>query len=738
MNGHPFDSFSRLLARGVSRREMLRGLAALTASAAAYTIAPLRVVVAGRHAAQETPEPEVPPFWPPENPLQPPGEVIDDYVDCISAGNDPEACDTGIPWCDLRSFVASRAFGNLIGLIEITPFLNDCDGPDCLQCCYVPRTNGCHSSYIGEDVINCNPRTYGAGTRGVGLTLLLQEPPPDATCLFTPQICAHLGMCQQETVASGGALASGTGNVSTQAENYLVDPRAVSQRARVFATYALVQARHYLDEYATDSPDVLPLQSLNDAVLGRGWPTWRQDMAALTFDLDDPLWRVVDSAGNTIPSASRANIGRLFALLRLLSGLPNLEKRLEYVESQVWSTSAKAAYLANLPDPDQALQQTLDPHIVAMLKRNPMLQDYRLLAAALPGENSTAGSFGGITLGTPPALRLTATGDGPGVTLSATLDDPHDSAGLARPLSVDWGDGRVTLHELPSGQSTIALDHTYGAASRYAIYAVAANNSGLRGAACAVVETQTAPAGARQATTAATPTLVRAGVSGPIVSNLPFTKDLRLALYFTAATGQRFRAGRSRIASGPTNITVPVELGDAYAHNSARLEVNKLTIEPRHGITAPSARRTPALTLSTLLLGVFSTAQLRVVERSLALSVDLLAVYLQGETTPLPPSTLTVNGDGSISVPLLYRASSTAPWQRIERIEIAVTPAMFDGFVLDQTPAQLPSGTRAAWVELRPNAFTPLADEPQQPPATPTPPPGVRGEPGLFVPMAQK
>ncbi len=732
MSGHPFDSFALWLARDATRRDVLRGIAALMATTAAHALAPLGGVVAARSLAQDPSEPEPPPFWPPDNPVDNPGEVIDDYVDCIAAGNTPEDCDKGFPWCDLRSFIASRAFGNLIGLIEITPFLNDCGGPDCLQCCYVPSQNACHSSYIGENVINCRPQLYGAGTRGVGLTLLLQDPPPDATCLFTPQVCTHVGMCLQGSAFGAGI----TRSAAAEPDNYLTDPRAIQQRARVFADYALTQSRHYIDEYATDSPDALPLQSLTDAVLGRGWPTWRQDMATLTFDLNDPLWRAVDSAGNLIESLSRANIGRLFGMLRVLAGLPNLEKRLEYVESRVWNAAGKAGYLATIPDPDRALQQTLDPHIVAILKRVPMLQDYQLLAAPLPGESAATGQYGGIVLGTPPTLRLAASANGLDVTLGVTLDDPTGSQGPARPLSVDWGDGRVTRHELPAGQSTLELAYTYAAASRYAIYAVAANNSGLRGAACAVVETQQAQAASRQATAAPPFTLTRAGLQGLSMLNLPFTRDLRLALYLSATDGQRFRAGRSRIASGPTNITVPVDLGAAYAHNTSRLEIATLAIEPRHGIIAPAAGgRIPTLKLSTLLLGVFSTALMNIVDRTLELGVDMLAVYLEGSTTPLPGSVLTVNGDGSINVPLLYRASTSAPWQRIERIEIAIAAGMFDGFVLDATPTPLSTGTNVAWTELRPNSFTRVAEEPSPPPSSPSPPPGTHK---LFVPSAQK
>ncbi len=537
-------------------------------------------------------------------------------------------------------------------------------------------------------------------------------------------------MCLQGSAGTSEAAQNRAAAPQANPSNYLTDPRAIKQRARVFAMYALTQARHYLDEYATDSPDTLPLQSLNDALFGRGWATWRQDMASLTFDLNDPLFRVVDSADNLIESASRASVGRLFAQLRLMTGLPNLAARLESIESRVWTAADKASYLASIPDPDAALEESLDPHLVAIFKRVPMLQDYQLFAAPLSGETPSDGTYGGMTLGQPPTLRLSTTIVGRTVTLTASLIDPTDGVGnLARPLAVDWGDGRVSHYELTAGQASLTATHEYASASRYAIYAVAANNSGLRGAACAVVEaaspTQIA-SGHQVQTQTELPIVGRAGLTGLSILNLPFTKDLRLALYFTAASGSKFRAGRSRIVTGPTNITVPVTMGDAYAHNSSRLEVVKLSIEPRHGISAPAGSRIPSLTLSKLLLGVFSTAQMRIGDATLTLRVEMLAVYVQGSATPLASAALTLNTDGSISVPLVYRATSTDPWQRVERIEIAITPEMFAGFVLDATPTALPVGTTAAWTELRPNVFTLVPDVP---PMTQT---------KVFMPMVQK
>lgn len=728
MNSHPFDRAAEALARRVSRRDVLRMMFRLAVGAAAYPLLPKMHTAIARSHLQDSTIPAPPSDWSPEPefPVDWPNDVIDDYIDCIAEGNSPEVCDKGLPWCEILDYLQATLFPNFNGILELTnPFGEYCDKADCLQCCYVPGTNSCHSSFIGENVINCRPSIYGEGTRGVGLTLLLAEPPPEGTCLFTPQICAHIGMCVQDSVSALG-VSRKPGMVPLAAPtNYLADPRAIQQRARVFATYALTQARHYLDEYATDRLEARPLQSLREALLGRGWATWRKDMDALSFDLDDPLFRVVDEAGNTVESASRANVARLFALLRLLTGLPNLAGRLEFIESRVWSTSERASYLAAIPDPNAVLAESLDPHIVAILKRVPMLQDYELFAVSLPTETPATGYYGGMSLAQPPTLRLSALSSEQIITLTASLDDPIDGvAGLPRPLAVDWGDGHVGHYECRAGQATLAVSHEYAVAGRYAIYAVAANNSGLRGAACAVVEAANTTSTVAQQTPL--PTVVRAGLKNLSLLNLPFTKDIRLALHFADPSAMIFRAGRSRVVTGPTNITAPVLIGDVYAHNPSRLEVMKLIIEPRHAITSSTAGRVPLLKLSAFTLGVFSTVQMRIVDVALTLQPDMLAVYLDGITTPLAETSLTVETDGTIGVPLLYRATSVEPWQRVARIEIAITPDLFAGFVLNPTPTALAVGTSAAWVEQRPQAFTLVPDIPPQ------------GQNEVFVPVVRK
>ena len=122
------------------------------------------------------------------------------------------------------------------------------------------------------------------------------------------------------------------------------------------------------------------------------------------------------------------------------------------------------------------------------------------------------------------------------------------------------------------------------------------------------------------------------------------------------------------------------------------------------------------------------------VEVALALSVEMLEVYTEDATSPLPTDVATANADGTITVPLMYEDPTTATWQLIEGIEIAITPDMVNGLVLDATPTPRVSGTKVAWVELRPGRFSVLAEAPPIPPEQSATAAGNRrlaGDPGL-------
>ena len=589
---------------------------------------------------------------------------------------------------------------------------------------------GCHSSYIGFPVINCNPSIYGAGTKPVGLTFIIDPDnvEPGDSCLFIPQVCVHIPQCVKTvstTSTMTKALDNSNGAIQPQqalAKDYLSDPRAIDQRARYFATKVQDEVRTYLDTYNTSTPTTRPFHSLVEALTNRGRIGWRRDLTNTPINIAHSAIRVNDAAGNLNKSASWTNAAQLLGLARVLGGAPNLAARLAYVESRKWTQAEKDAYLAGVGDPVQAFLGSLEPHWIAILQRLLMLQDYALLAVPLAGEMITEGKYGGEILGKPPTLGLRATTNGTAITLTLSIADSEDGVGgLARPVAVDWGDGRVTHHAVPSGQLTLDVSHAYEAAGRYIVYAVATSDSGLRGHAALVIQ---APALAPTAPNMppVLPTISRVQFSGLTLTNWLSTKRISLEARLVDAAGQGFRAGRSAPGKSGSAANAPFAMGDLYAHNSARFGTALLSLDIRSELTGPASRVfLPYMTMAaTVKLGVFSTATQRLVEQTVALTPEMLKMYVAGASTPLPSNTITVETNGALRFPLFWRASSASPWQKIVRIDIAITPEMFNGFVLDATPTTAPAGTTAAWVELRPGALT-LVPDALPPTLTPTP-----------------
>lgn len=738
MNTHPFDALSRTVAT-ISRRSLLRWMGASSVGVfvaglqvrnrtALGSSLPIGMSSKAMHkpAALGSALPPLPPAepWSSENPPDL-DDIIGDYLDCIASGRTPEECDQGFPgfepfdWCQIVWDVLTEAMPTLAGLAStFTPFSRNCGERDCFQCCYNGSTGGCHSSYIGFPVLNCNPNTYGAGTKPVGLTFIIDPGSiePGDSCLFIPQICAHIPQCVKTTTATvAGNRTQVSHPQAPLADNYLTDPRAIDQRARYFAMKVQDEVRAYVGNYNTSTPGARPLHSLAEALTNRGRAGWRRDLTNTPIDITKPPLRINDLAGNLNESASWANAAHLLGLARVMTGVPNLAARLAHVESRKWTQAEKDAYLAGVGDPSQAFLGVLDPHWIAVLQRLLMLQDAALLAVPLAGEPATLGQFGGQALGQPPTLSLSATTIGTEISLAISIEDAEDvTGGLARPLAVDWGDGRVTHHALPAGQAALSVTHAYEVAGRYIVYAVATNDSGLRGHAALVIDAPAAPP-----TTPSLPTVSRVQFSGLAITNWLSTKKFSVEVRLADATNKRFRAGRSA-PGGNAKANEPFAFGDVYAYNPARFECAMLSLDIRGELAAPASRVFgPFVTMApTMKLGVFNTSTQQLVEQAVALTPEMLKVYLAGATTSMPANTVTVEASGALRFPLFWRAASNAPWQKIARIDIALEPNMFAGFVLDAAPTTTPAGTTAAWIESRPGLLTVV---PEVPVATPTP-----------------
>lgn len=294
MNSQQFDALTRT-AGTISRRSVLRWLGATTVGVFVAGIRTRSALTAGHLTGVVSqhggpPLPPLPPAepWSSENPPNL-DDIIDDYLDCITNGRTPEECDRGFPgfapfdWCQLVWDVLTEAMPTLAGLAStFTPFSRNCGERDCFQCCYNGRTGGCGYSYIGFPVINCNESTYGAGTKPVGLTFIIDPDSvePGDSCLFIPQLCTHIAQCVKSESAS---VASGNDIDAIQphhalADNYLTDPRAIDQHARYFALQVQDKVRDYLESYYTNVPEARPLHSLAEALTNRERIGWRRDL----------------------------------------------------------------------------------------------------------------------------------------------------------------------------------------------------------------------------------------------------------------------------------------------------------------------------------------------------------------------------------------------------------------------------------------------------------------------------
>ncbi|NJM40616.1 MAG: hypothetical protein HC853_07515, partial [Anaerolineae bacterium] len=84
-----------------------------------------------------------------------------------------------------------------------------------------------------------------------------------------------------------------------------------------------------------------------------------------------------------------------------------------------------------------------------------------------------------------------------------------------------------------------------------------------------------------------------------------------------------------------------------------------LSLDIRNELTSPHRVFGFSMAMAaTMTLGVFNTSTQQVVEQSVALTPEMLKLYLAGATTPMPATTVTVAANGALSFPLFWRAAS--------------------------------------------------------------------------------
>lgn len=622
---------------------------------------------------------------------------------CIQRGYSYEKCSKISLLCEIKEYLISKAYPSWVGSLKFfDSFKIDCGSGECYQCCYTG--DGCHSSFIGYPVLNCNTN-YGPETRAAGLTLVIDDNiEPGQACLFTPQTCAHIPLCHyyQDNSAEIEDLEQRLLNGEDHPMNR---ERSINQRARVFAEWTQNHLNDYLNEFSTEKSS---LQEINDFITGRGCKEWKSNITSV--DWTDEIFAVKDENNQIIEPASHLNGLQQLTLLRVLASIPNLHGRLSYVDSRVWTDSSKYAYLSRIGDPDEELLKYMSPHALEIFKRVPVTQDYRLLAVPIPDEKKSNTLFNGCELGTPPIVKTAFTQvDESGGVLQVVLED-QDSMSTDNPVLIDWGDGAVTHHILPKGQSSLNISHSYAAAGKYLIYAVVENVSGLRGIGGVVVETT--------ANTASNPPPSVPSISRVILNDLTVTYplfatfhpgDMFFEVEIEDEQGHRYPVGLSD--SHAIDSREVISYGNIVGHNPGRIPVRKIIITRNitpdfrtNGFFADSYYIIPKL-----IFDIYATATDDFISHSVNISPDMLQIFPTDINTPIPTDQLTLDSNGDIKIPLMKRINGEDSW--FDRIEISVTSKMFLTLSIPSVSSDYKAGDSGSWSEIRPGYLVSSEDK---------------------------
>ncbi|MEZ4454818.1 MAG: hypothetical protein R3B09_35535, partial [Nannocystaceae bacterium] len=386
-------------------------------------------------------------------------DAFANYQQCIARGADPSLCDALAIYCAIpgTGLLDDRA-GLFSELDLFQVFKLDCGDGECYQCCFTGE--GCHTSFIGFPVINCNPN-YGPETRDAGITLIVDpNAEPGSPCISTPQTCEHLSLCLGDPNGLGELREDLEGGL----EHPLNQPGAAEQRLRYFGRDFYDRWLAYLNQFHTGiAPEgdragerVGKLADVDHFLSGRGCVGWRDHVDAIRpYDWTDPRFAVVDGEGAASGPASQLNGIRLVGLMRLIDALPNLAGRHAAVESTVWPDVDRDAYLAPLEGgADATILRSAGPIFLELLQQNPKVSDYRLLAVPLADEAGGVARFNGCALGAGPrVLAQAGSGGGENGVLRLDLEDPeaggeHERDRLAL---IFWGDGTASRETIPAG-----------------------------------------------------------------------------------------------------------------------------------------------------------------------------------------------------------------------------------------------------------------------------------------------
>lgn len=654
--------------------------------------------------------------------------------------------------CALRDEALDRADSLFTKLGLQNLFKNFyCDG-GCFMCCKVSGNLGCHTSFDYDDEgnapINCNSGVYGPGTTIVGEALVTGDPTGTGICLAVQQLCNHLPVCSADPDAPAagasntgpsapaatdsaeaiGAVGAGAGATPEAADlggfaeasstasaadaagsppphPDMTLPGAIGSRAKAFAKAIL---HHFTENVKNRAPGSNPRDYV-DFATARGARDWRTAMAEIEpYGGTYSVFRVEDANGALLPDESY-QLGILYhANLALLGSVPNVLTRLAYVESRYWTEQEKADYLGGV-DPEAELRKTMGPVALESLKQVP-IQDWRLLSVPAPNEPPIVGrTFEGFELGQAPSVSVALDCSDPGETrLALDLEDPelaHRPDALY-PVIVAWGDGSHTEFVYDDALAHNVVSHVYAEPGSYVAYVTASNVTGLRGVAGIVIEraggnavpiTPSIATLSLDPVAAYGPALIRAG-------SLAFELELR------RPDGSIVEAGYSEKVTLANAGSTPLRGMTAY--NEAETPVDAVVLRPTSsgGYFYDSVYfKAPSLTV-----GFFDPELGEIVTRTLPVTDDMLEVYYEGSTAPVPPALLERDINGALIIPVdrgnaALAAGFCGPTacKRVDRIEIPISPTLLAARPASSPvlPAGLLAGDVARWLEDVPNGF---------------------------------
>ncbi len=644
-------------------------------------------------------------------------DAYSNYQQCVARGADPALCEALAAYCAIpgSGLIDSRA-GLFSKLDLFQSFKVDCGDGECYQCCFTG--DGCHTSFVGFPVINCN-LMYGPETRDAGITLIVDpDAQPGDSCLAIPQTCEHLSLC----LGDPNALAELREELENGLEHPLNMAGAAEQRLRYFGKDFYDDWLSYLNRFHTGVP-VEPdpeftsfgaLAELDHFLSGRGCVGWRQRLAAIQpYDWSGEHFAVYGEGDALSEPASRLNGVRMIGLMRLLDAIPNVAARHAAVESTVWPDVDRAAYLGQLDgEPDDAILEVASPIFLDLLKRNAKISDYRLLAVPLAEEAGAPARFNGCELGVGPRVfALAEEGRADGV-LSLQIEDPEVGSEHEDELRavVFWGDGTASHETVAAGSTSASFTHDYAAPGRYVARVVVENSSGLRGVTSAVVESAAA---------AAEPSAPYVFSEARVVDAVAYVDVLsgnERKLYFEmfahdADTDEELLVGVSQERGIPFNVDAP--LGTLVGHNPDQRVIDRLTLRPawRDGFYGLGWGG-HFMTVAGVELQVPSTVTGEPTGVPVPLTTENVRVYPVGGDAPVDVEYLSETEDGRA---LIWLHSSF----EAERIEIDIPADLLAAHAPGPTEAgedELPG--MGSYLEVRPGVFERVDLMPEEPGGT--------------------